>query len=221
MNPGWVYILTNVSLQKNILKIGQTRNEPSERASELSSPTGVATSFEIAYCEPVPDCILAENLVHKKLDKFRVNTRREFFQIELDVARSIVHEICEDVRRDSLFCRKCEAYSAKVELESLKNILQKHKRKLENLKKQVSFFGFCRNYLIRLFSKIRDIFRFIVPERFDRKVYAWGVFIPLCFAAWIIMVGIFPDIAFALTLTVVLISSLLVIGSINQDEFEE
>ncbi|MBA3017886.1 MAG: hypothetical protein FP811_07035, partial [Desulfobacteraceae bacterium] len=46
---GWIYILTNPSLQENLIKIGKTSRTPEERAKELSAPTGVPAEFEIVY----------------------------------------------------------------------------------------------------------------------------------------------------------------------------
>ena len=218
MNPGWVYILTNESLQSNYLKIGYTTNEPSVRASEISSATGVATPFRVAYSETVHDCVRAERLVHQKLEKYRVNNNREFFQVDLWTAKEEVHQSCESIRRDSNFCRQCEAYGATREIADMRKELSQHKRKIRRLKKYISFCRFCQNYISRLFSVIESIFRKIVPDRFDRKVYFWGLFVPLCFVGWIIIVGIFHSFGELLTLTLVLISALMVIGSVHQSE---
>jgi hypothetical protein len=105
MNPGWIYILTNRSLQSNYLKIGRTVNDPSERASEISSVTGVAVPFSVAHSEAAPDCVRAEWLIHQKLASYRVNANREFFQVDFNIAQRAVSEMCEIVRNEVLFAR--------------------------------------------------------------------------------------------------------------------
>jgi hypothetical protein len=46
--PGFVYVLINPSLPSYV-KIGKTTKDPSIRAAELSSATGVPTPFYVAY----------------------------------------------------------------------------------------------------------------------------------------------------------------------------
>ena len=83
---GYVYILTNDAMPGQ-LKIGMTTREPDQRARELSRSSGVALSFVVAFAEAVPDAEAAEKLIHKRLDKFRTNRRREFFELPLKDAR--------------------------------------------------------------------------------------------------------------------------------------
>ena len=98
MAAGHVYILINASMFGQ-LKIGMTERAPEDRARELSTGTGVPSPFMVAYSEDVPDCAKAEGLIHKRLDQFRTNSRREFFQLPLKDAIAELQRIAEDVRR--------------------------------------------------------------------------------------------------------------------------
>lgn len=100
MAAGHVYILVNAS-NPGLLKIGKTERTPEDRARELSTGSGVPSPFMVAYSEDVPDCAKAERLIHKRLDKFRPNKNREFFQLPLKDAISELSRIAEDVRRST------------------------------------------------------------------------------------------------------------------------
>ncbi|MDF1851945.1 MAG: GIY-YIG nuclease family protein [Verrucomicrobiales bacterium] len=86
MNPGYIYILQNPSLDETHLKIGRTTRDPDERAAEISSSTGVPTPFEVAWWSESVDCHRAESILHHHLTPYRTNTAREFFELDLDEA---------------------------------------------------------------------------------------------------------------------------------------
>lgn len=79
---GFVYVLQNLEMP-NIYKVGMTTRSPHERAAELSSTTGVPVLFDVVYYAEVSDPIRQEKRVHKALEKFRVNSGREFFKTNL------------------------------------------------------------------------------------------------------------------------------------------
>ena len=83
-NPGYVYVLINPSLE-GMVKIGKTTREPADRASELSSATGVPTAFVVAYDEYFPDASIAEEYVHTLLEHkgYRLTKNREFFTVPI------------------------------------------------------------------------------------------------------------------------------------------
>jgi hypothetical protein len=95
---GYIYILINASLQQDMLKIGMTSRQPEERASELSSGTGMPTDYSVAYAEYVTDRILAEKLIHQKLHKYRVSRKREFFRLPIKLAIQVVSQVAEQVK---------------------------------------------------------------------------------------------------------------------------
>lgn len=88
---GHVYILTNASLP-GMVKIGMTRNNPHNRASQLST-TGVPNKFKVFGYVYVDEPNEVELKVHRKLAKHRVSKRREFFKISPDIALSALEEV--------------------------------------------------------------------------------------------------------------------------------
>lgn len=95
----YIYILVNPSLP-GLLKIGKTTRNPEERAAELSSGTNMPTPFIVAYEEPVPNCDLAERLIHNMLAEksYRVSDNREFFAVPLKTAIAIVSAVAEQLQ---------------------------------------------------------------------------------------------------------------------------
>ena len=101
MTNGYIYILINPALEKDLLKIGKTTKTPEERAAEISSSTGVATGYYVAYEAETDDCHRAEVLIHEELAKYRYNINREFFKIPLKKAIPIVENIASKTRKPS------------------------------------------------------------------------------------------------------------------------
>ncbi len=84
---GYVYVLMNPSM-KGLVKIGKTTRNPTDRAKEISSSTGVPTPFAVVYEVYFKSCSQAEKFVHNYLgDKgYRVSSNREFFEIPIKEA---------------------------------------------------------------------------------------------------------------------------------------
>ena len=93
-NQGFIYVLINASL-KDMVKIGKSTRDPSERAAELSNSTGVPTPFHVAFEVYVSDYTKAENYIHQHLDTlgFKVSPNREFFHIPLKSVIPIMLEV--------------------------------------------------------------------------------------------------------------------------------
>jgi hypothetical protein len=91
MQDGFIYIFSNPSYH-NLLKIGKTTKTPDERAKELSSGTGVATPFKVEYEIQTSSFDKAEEIIHERLEKYRTNKKREFFELSLQEAISIVKQ---------------------------------------------------------------------------------------------------------------------------------
>ena len=83
----WVYVLSNPSLPKEYLKIGYTKLKPEERATQISSATGVPTPYKVEWAYKCFNGEIVERMTHEKLKAFRVNNRKEFFQISLEEAK--------------------------------------------------------------------------------------------------------------------------------------
>ncbi|MDB4414416.1 GIY-YIG nuclease family protein [bacterium] len=83
----WVYVLSNPSLPKEYLKIGYTKLKPEERATQISSATGVPTPYKVEWAYKCFNGEMVERMTHEKLKSFRVNNRKEFFHISLEEAK--------------------------------------------------------------------------------------------------------------------------------------
>jgi len=88
----WVYVLSNPTVP-NMLKIGYTKNLPEERAKQLSNATGVALPYKVEWAFHCFDGFGLEQEVHHKLESYRVNNNREFFQVTLDEAKETIEEL--------------------------------------------------------------------------------------------------------------------------------
>ncbi len=86
-----IYVLTNESLPGKV-KIGRTERSPEERASELWS-TGVPTAFRVFRAYLVENSVEAESLIHERLKDCRISNDLEFFNIEPELACSIIEDL--------------------------------------------------------------------------------------------------------------------------------
>ena len=90
----WVYILSNPT-QPGLLKIGYTKNPPDERAKQISAATGVALPYKVEWAFHCYNGFGLEQEIHHKLEEYRVNNNREFFQISLNEAKAVVEMLGE------------------------------------------------------------------------------------------------------------------------------
>lgn len=83
---GFLYVLANSSMP-GLIKVGKTTRSPTERATELSGVTGIATPFIVVYEQLFQDCHSAESFVHAYLanKSYRVALNREFFNAPTSV----------------------------------------------------------------------------------------------------------------------------------------
>lgn len=96
-NHGYVYILSNQSMP-GLLNIGMTRSDPYKKVKELSSATGVPTSFNLVYYREFNDCVAAEFEIHSILAArgLRYNDQREFYSIDTTEAINILLSLKND-----------------------------------------------------------------------------------------------------------------------------
>lgn len=85
-NQGYIYVMVSPALKEDFLKIGKTTRLPQKRADEISVGTGVPLRFYVVFQALVSDCHTVEQLIHTKLDSYRSNTSREFFELPLHQA---------------------------------------------------------------------------------------------------------------------------------------
>lgn len=79
----WIYIQRNAMFHEEIFKVGFSIN-PKKRAKQLSGTTSIPDNFFIIHKFKVINMQLAENVIFKILEPYRVNNNREFFKIPLD-----------------------------------------------------------------------------------------------------------------------------------------
>lgn len=92
MKKGYVYVLSNPGMP-GLCKIGRSINGGRDRANEIDG-TGVPFPFEVEFECLFEDCVFAEARVHQDLSRFRINPRREFFNVEPVEAKEAVLRVC-------------------------------------------------------------------------------------------------------------------------------
>lgn len=98
-DPGFVYIMRSPSHERDIYKIGLTRTSADRRAAELSQPTGTPLPFGVLAQWEVGNCLGVEAEVHRRLARFRLNRRREFFMVSLSVIIATVERAIAEVKK--------------------------------------------------------------------------------------------------------------------------
>lgn len=78
---GWVYVLENESMP-NLFKVGFTGKTVEARLAELSSATGVPTSFVCVFYCRVKNPRSVEHASHDILSSYRLGRDREFFKAD-------------------------------------------------------------------------------------------------------------------------------------------
>ncbi|MBT4552270.1 GIY-YIG nuclease family protein [bacterium] len=169
MNEGWIYILINPALKKDLLKIGKTKRHPEARAKELST-TGIPTEFHVAYELEVKNCDKVEAIIHKKLSSYRYTRNREFFKIPLRKAILIMNNIAEETEtmNDLKLNVQNQSEISKTtinsgELEVIKNSnIQINEKKYSDRIKTIEKEPKIRNAFIAI-SEDSDVDRSIIP----------------------------------------------------------
>ena len=92
--PGYVYVLSNPAMP-GIVKIGRSKHSGRIRAVEIykQGGTGVPMPFKMEFEIWSKDCVEAELLIHEILDDKRINSNREFFSIDIEVAVKNVMDV--------------------------------------------------------------------------------------------------------------------------------
>nr|MBC7613920.1 GIY-YIG nuclease family protein [Pseudopedobacter sp.] len=88
---GWVYILSTREMP-NILKIGMTTRNISERVKEINSATGLLYPLSARAIFRVKNASEAERLIFSKLESYRIRKDREFFNIEFQKAVTLIND---------------------------------------------------------------------------------------------------------------------------------
>jgi len=87
---GELYILRCTLMQEEVYKVGWTSGAAKDRAKQLSSATGVPLAFVVVESWSHADAEVLETEVHAILSPYRLNTQREFFQLEFKALRRLI-----------------------------------------------------------------------------------------------------------------------------------
>ena len=90
---GWIYAARNRSFVDRVFKVGQSARPPDVRVAELSSDTAVYRDFELVYFVHVGNRDPAEGQAHYRLQDYRVNPRKEFFQAPLQTVVGVLDQV--------------------------------------------------------------------------------------------------------------------------------
>lgn len=97
---GYVYIMKNEAYQKSLFKIGFTKHMPEQRAKQLfNGMTGVPLPFDVVMACRVGNYQEAEKNVHARLKPYRVNRRREFFELPIEICSKVVLDECNKINK--------------------------------------------------------------------------------------------------------------------------
>lgn len=92
---GYVYVLSNPSMP-NLYKIGMTARSVEERIKELNT-TGVPTPYRIEIKIKTNNAKQLEKVLHRDFNDFRINNKREFFNIPLSQIKDSVSARCTNL----------------------------------------------------------------------------------------------------------------------------
>ncbi|WP_299156981.1 GIY-YIG nuclease family protein [uncultured Christiangramia sp.] len=96
---GNIYVMRNPSLDQNVFKIGLTTKTPEERAKQLSK-TSIPDRFYVMSDWHTKNCAKAEKEIHDRLKYYRVDERREFFELEMKEITKTVNEIVDKINNE-------------------------------------------------------------------------------------------------------------------------
>lgn len=96
-NAGYVYVMRSAAHQKDVFKIGLTKRDAETRSKELSRSTSSPDHFLVVEEWYVTDCVLAERLIHEKLQDYRVNPKREYFKARYSVIFAAIDEVISTI----------------------------------------------------------------------------------------------------------------------------
>ena len=94
---GVIYILNNKRHGDNVFKVGQTY-DLDKRITELDRETSNVGNFKKVAIFPVSDTARAEKECHRALSRFRVHTRKEFFEGNQSEIISIVKNVVSNYK---------------------------------------------------------------------------------------------------------------------------
>lgn len=92
---GFIYVLSNPSMP-DVYKVGRSKHGGEHRAKQLSSTTSMPLPFKCEFQIYDTDCIQFEQIVHDRLDDYRVNENREFFKLDLKRIYAVIWRVRDE-----------------------------------------------------------------------------------------------------------------------------
>ena len=96
---GIVYVLTNPAME-GLVKIGKTSRSALENRMGALYSTGVPFPFNCEIAVEVDDDTTVESALHKAFDKYRVNPRREFFEVDPEHIKPLIALMGKEISLD-------------------------------------------------------------------------------------------------------------------------
>ena len=97
---GYVYLMLHPAYH-HMVKIGYTTKTPEARALEMSSKTETPGRFMVAYDVLVDNPQKLEAIMHKKLARKRIDSNREFFDVPLKEAITILEQSVQELQQQT------------------------------------------------------------------------------------------------------------------------
>lgn len=93
---GCIYIATSPALRSGLYKVGYSK-DPRRRMKELTeqSATALPLPYGALFIHETQNMALAEEIAHDTLDRYRINPYREFFEVDLQLAKLVVSRACQ------------------------------------------------------------------------------------------------------------------------------
>ena len=98
-DEGELYVMRCSAMKEQIFKVGFTSGSSTERASQLSSATGVPLAFSVVKIWRHKDARKLETEVHMMLSPYRINDRREFFMAKYDAIEKVIESVLKRTGR--------------------------------------------------------------------------------------------------------------------------
>lgn len=87
---GFIYVMSNEAFAHNLIKIGKSKHDPTDRRANQLYTTGVPEKFKVEYYAFVKNFDTVETRVHRALDSKRYRSNREFFTCSVPEAISLI-----------------------------------------------------------------------------------------------------------------------------------
>lgn len=92
---GEVYVMRSALHPRDTFKIGFTTKTADERAAQLQSTSGQPDQINVVQSWEVTSPRRVEGMVHERLAAYRINPKREFFQLKYAKIRTVIEDVIE------------------------------------------------------------------------------------------------------------------------------